>query len=138
MRPFRIITLTLLLDPSNARLAVPTRYLNPYHVLNGLAPRRRFLKLINISPRNFRQRTLEQSAPILVVSGKQQMYLRCSAIVFIWSVLNLFIAKSWFVSNIFAMLNFARIAIGTLFYSFYNKWPLSQSFFYAGKYAFIV
>lgn len=76
----------LLLDTSNARsLSLPTRYLNPSHVLNDLAPRRRFLKLINIDPRNHARRrgTTEQPVQILT-SGKQQMYMRCFAIVFTW------------------------------------------------------
>ena len=87
MRSIKIIaySLTLLLEPTQGRsLLPPTKYLNPYYVLNELAPRRRFLKLININPRNIRRRTLEQPSPILVTSGKQQMYLRCSAIVFTW------------------------------------------------------
>ena len=84
-KPARMIAL-LLLDTSNARsLSLPTRYLNPSHVLNDLAPRRRFLKLINIDPRNHARRrgTTEQPVQILT-SGKQQMYMRCFAIVFTW------------------------------------------------------
>lgn len=84
-KPVCVIAL-LLLDTSNARsLSLPTRYLNPYHVLNDLAPRRRFLKLINIDPRNNapRRGATEQTVQILT-SGKQQMYMRCFAIVFIW------------------------------------------------------
>ena len=136
-KPARMIAL-LLLDTSNARsLSLPTRYLNPSHVLNDLAPRRRFLKLINIDPRNHARRrgTTEQPVQILT-SGKQQMYMRCFAIVFTWWVecclqeVLLGYVCVW--PKFCHMLMYQRIAIGTLFYSFYNNWPLAQAFFYAG------
>ena len=60
-----------------------------------------------ISRRRWRltQQQKQQHQPMQ--SKKRQMYLTCSAIVFVW------------------------ISSGTLFYSNYYQWPLSQSFFYA-------
>lgn len=133
-KPVCIIAL-LLLDTSNARsLSLPTRYLNPYHVLNDLAPRRRFLKLINIDPRNNARRrgATEQTVQILT-SGKQQMYMRCFAIVFIWWDESAYcILITMHLTVLLPCWCTIRIAIGTLFYSFYNNWPLAQAFFYAG------
>lgn len=80
---------------------VMTRY-NLHFLLH-----RSFRPLERIIGRRRWRLTQQQKQQPPMQSKKRQMYLTCFAIVFVW------------------------ISSGTLFYSNYYQWPLSQSFFYA-------
>ena len=124
------------LSPSKLKENNISRMPNNNDLIDYLIPIRRQRRLFNPLDRMRRNNSSRLTQPLMQVpSKKRQMYLTCFAIVFVWWVYDMNVAFVFLyllsrISKYTTLIyNNWRISLGTLFYSYYYKWPLPQSFF---------